>query len=136
MHRLIATLACVLTLGTGTVATADPGAPTPAPTTDLPPAAATSSPAPSFAHLNSPREACTLTTTPSCVLLAPGYYLDESAWATRDAELKRLQDAETRLAAENQSLRGALDGWQPGWKTLVLTLASGLALGAYLDHAL
>lgn len=68
--------------------------------------------------------------------LPPGRFVEESAFAANEAEEKRLQEAETRLTAENKSLRETAATWQPGWKTLALTLATGLALGVYLEHAL
>lgn len=64
--------------------------------------------------------------------LPPGYYLDEPNWQKLDLEVRRLQDQETRLTAENDFLRGSLSGWQPGWRTLAVTLAVGLVTGAYL----
>lgn len=132
MRRLI-TITCVALLAGPVPAAAGDTAPlVPAAAADpVPPVAA-----PSFAHLNSPRTACTLKGPVSCVVLAPGYYLDEAAWAARETELKRSQDAETRLTAENRSLRGTLASWHPGWMTLVVTLAGSIALGAYLESKL
>ncbi len=37
--------------------------------------------------------------------LPPGYFLPEETWSALDFELRRLQDSETRLTAENQRLR-------------------------------
>ncbi len=69
--------------------------------------------------------------------LPPGYFLAEPTWMRLDTETRRLQDAETRLRAENASLRAsAATGWQPGWYTVVLAVSGGIALGAYLDHKL
>ncbi len=68
--------------------------------------------------------------------LPPGYFVEERVWSDLDLEMRRLQDAETRLTAENTSLRGAAAGWQPGWVTLTVTLAAGIVLGAYIDHKL
>ena len=60
------------------------------------------------------------------------HILAPPAWSKLDAEMRRLQDAETRLTAENQSLRTqAGSGWRPGWKLLATTLVIGTALGAY-----
>lgn len=64
--------------------------------------------------------------------LPPGYYLDEDNYARIDREVRRLQDQETRLAAENRSLRSSLAGWQPGWRTLAVTLILGTVTGFYL----
>jgi hypothetical protein len=119
MRRLIA-ITCAAMLA-GPPAAADPAPPPPAP---------------SFEHLNSPRQACRVADPASCVVLAPGYYLDEAAWAKREAELKRLQDAETRLSAENKSLRGTVATWQPGWMTLVVAIAVGAASGVYVRSKL
>lgn len=46
-------------------------------------------------------------TTPKgvTVVLPPGYYITEPDYNRLDVELRRLQEAETRLAAENASLR-------------------------------
>jgi hypothetical protein len=64
--------------------------------------------------------------------LPPGYYLDEPNWNKLDLEVRRLQDQETRLTAENHSLRTSLGGWQPGWKTLSGALLLGIAAGFYV----
>lgn len=40
--------------------------------------------------------------------LPPGYFLDEQKWQERDLELKRAQEARTRLTAENASLRKSI----------------------------
>ncbi len=48
----------------------------------------------------------TITSAAGTVLaLPPGYYLTDPQFAALDAELRRAQDAETRLRAENDSLR-------------------------------
>lgn len=62
-------------------------------------------------------------------VLPPGRFLDESTFIVLDDELRRLQDQETRLKAENQSLRDSLAGWQPGWMTIAVTLVLGAAAG-------
>jgi hypothetical protein len=64
--------------------------------------------------------------------LPPGYFLDETSRRDLDAEVKRLQTQEIRLAAENASLVKATQGWQPGWYTLAISFAGGLALGWYV----
>lgn len=68
--------------------------------------------------------------------LPPGYFLDEPTHQHLDDEMKRLQDVETRLTAENASLKSAVSGWQPGWVTLGLTIAAGAALGWYAEKHL
>jgi hypothetical protein len=67
--------------------------------------------------------------------LPPGYFLDEATRGALDIEMKRLQDAETRLTAENTSLTASV-GWAPGWYTLAVTLAAGIALGWYAHDKL
>ena len=59
--------------------------------------------------------------------LPPGYFLDEETWRERDLEMKRLQEQETRLKAENKSLRESASS--PGWATIVIT-AAGALVGA------
>lgn len=61
--------------------------------------------------------------------LPPGYFYDEAAKAAADAEMKRLQDTETRLGAENASLRRSASKLPIGWKTLVAGLSAGLVGG-------
>lgn len=77
--------------------------------------------------------------TPSAVVteggaslrLPAGYFLVDPLWTSWELELRRLQDAETRLAAENESLRRSAEEWQPGWKLLAGAVLTGLAAGAY-----
>lgn len=91
-------------------------------------------PSPVNLHMRTPS---TITTDGgSVVKVPPGYYLDEPTHDKLDAEVKRLQEAETRLKAENTSFRTSAASWQPGWWTLAVTLASGIALGAYIEHRL
>lgn len=68
--------------------------------------------------------------------LPPGYFLDEPSWTKLNTETRRLQDAETRLNAENRSFRASASSWQPGWITLATALGGGIALGWYLEHKL
>lgn len=91
-------------------------------------------PAPVNLHILSP--STVHTDGGSDVRLPPGYFLDEATRAAIDTEMKRLQDQETRLTAENTSLTQSTQGWQPGWYTLAITLASGLALGWYAHSKL
>lgn len=64
----------------------------------------------------------------------PGYYVPTTAWNALDAALKAAQDAETRLKAENTSLReAARDDAPRGWGTVLLVagaLAAGILGGA------
>lgn len=64
--------------------------------------------------------------------LPPGYFLDESTFKEKDGELRTLQEAKTRLTAENESLRKSQSSWQPGWKTIATTFVIGLAGGFYI----
>ena len=64
--------------------------------------------------------------------LPPGYYLSEPAWDALDLEVRRLQDTETRLGAENLSLRASANAWRPGWRSIAAALAVGLGAGVYL----
>lgn len=78
------------------------------------------------------RDATTLT-KPDGVqyLLPPGHFYDEPTWQGLDSEVRRLQDSDTRLKAENQSLRGSLASWQPGWLTITTAfLAGAVAVGS------
>lgn len=68
--------------------------------------------------------------------LPPGRFMDDQVYGKLDAEVKRLQDAERSLAAQNAVLRKSLDSWQPGMYTLVLTFATGIAAGIYLYRSL
>src|SRR5689334_9371519 len=63
--------------------------------------------------------------------LPPGYYLDEDTWNKLDVEVKRLQEQEIRLAAENKSLRASASGWYPGWRFVAAALVVGIGVGAY-----
>ena len=66
-----------------------------------------------------------ITDTGAAARIPPGRYLAEPLWLRLDTEVRRLQDAETRLAAENKSLRDA-----PGGRGWVWGLVIGLATGA------
>lgn len=82
--------------------------------------------------------------TPSAVIteggsslrLPAGYYLAEPLWTSWELKLRRLQDAETRLTAENDSLRKSAAGWSPGWRTLATALLVGMVAGGYGYHKL
>lgn len=85
------------------------------------------------------RESPTITSARGTVLaLPPGYYVPEPAWDALDAEVRRLQDAETRLAAENASLRASAKERPPGgWGVAALVtgaLAAGITLGAWASR--
>lgn len=85
--------------------------------------------------MREPRVLCKPDTDPPvCRTVPAGRYLDEPAWQTLDTEVRRLQAAETRLTAENKSLRGAVSGWQPGWKMLLVAFLAG-ATAAVVGYA-
>ena len=68
--------------------------------------------------------------------LPPGYYLDEERWKRLDLRVRELQNDSTRLNAENRALRNSVGGWQPGWKTVLIVLGTGLAGGIHLGSKL
>ncbi len=74
----------------------------------------------------------TLTTEKGSTLkLPPGYFLDEPTWLERDLEMRRLQEQETRLRAENRSLRkSAVDDYP--WLATGMVGAFGVALGVFV----
>ncbi len=47
----------------------------------------------------------------STLRLDPGVFLPQADYEKLDIELRRLQDQETRLEAENDSLKSSLSGW-------------------------
>ncbi len=85
-------------------------------------------------HMRSPSHV--VTDGGSKIDLPPGYFMDEPSHDKLDAETKRLQDAETRLTAENKSLKGSLAGYQPGFYTIATVTVLGIVLGAYLETKL
>lgn len=60
--------------------------------------------------------------------LPPGYFLTQDSWSALDLELRRLQEAETRLTAENESLRDAA-GAPPAWWWVAAGVAAAAGLG-------
>lgn len=93
---------------------------------------------PTFVHLHSPRQAClTIEPTPiGCTPLSEGYFMNETTFDKLDIEVRRLQDAEHRLRAENTSLRASATSWQPGWLTMLVIATSSVALTLYVEHKL
>lgn len=66
--------------------------------------------------------------------LPPGFYLDETKFKRLDVELRRLQENEVRLTAENKSFRESAGSWSPGWKTLLGAIVLGGATGWYIGQ--
>jgi hypothetical protein len=67
--------------------------------------------------------------------LPPGYYVDAGSWDRLDAEVHRLQDAETRLTAEEASLEASAHaGGAPGWVYAAAGLVVGALAGAAYVH--
>lgn len=95
-----------------------------------PPATAPLQPGTGYLHLRTSSHV--ITDGGSSLRLAPGYYIDESTWLKLDGAFRTLQDDKTRRDAENKSLRTTTEAWQPGWKTLAMALATGIAGGIYL----
>jgi hypothetical protein len=89
-------------------------------------------------HLHLKKGAGVFTTIDGRRFLVPldSRVIAPDAWSRFDIETKRLQEAETRLKAENVSLRAAADTWTPGWKTITATLLLGFAGGVYLHRHL
>lgn len=65
----------------------------------------------------------------------PSYLLPMPDWDKLDAEVRRLQDAETRLKVENDSLRLSAERTTPPWG-VIGTFVVGIALGAYIGYKL
>lgn len=61
------------------------------------------------------------------------HILDGTSWGNLDLEVKRLQDQETRLKAENNSLKGSAQRDAPGWGTaaVLLTVVAAISGGVY-----
>lgn len=69
--------------------------------------------------------------TPGGLVLPPGYYLTPETWQRLDDELRRLQEAETRLAAEREVL---VKKARPTWWWAAGALAAGIAAGWALSR--
>ena len=58
------------------------------------------------------------------------HILDGTSWQKLDEETHRLQDQETRLRAENESLKKSANSWwTPGWGTLLVLGGLAVATG-------
>lgn len=78
-------------------------------------------------HLKSPSKV--ETQAGSKLELPPGYFFNEAEKAALDVEMKRLQEREIRLDAENKSLRASADEISFGWYALGTAIVAGFALG-------
>jgi len=78
-------------------------------------------------HLKSPSKV--ETQAGSKLELPPGYFFEEAEKAALDVELKRLQEREVRLDAENKSLRKSANEISFGWYALGTAIVAGFALG-------
>ena len=65
----------------------------------------------------------------SVISLPPGYFVPDPDWFILDLELKRLQEKETRLEAENKSLRRKPGLW--AWVKASAALSLGILIGRY-----
>ena len=108
-------------------AAADPLPPTPTECTGGA-AAVAADPAPG-APIHVQTESQIVTYGGSRLTLPPGYFMDEPAWAKLDGEVRRLQDAETRLTAENKSLRSSARAFSCDVKCVALLVVVGVATG-------
>lgn len=61
--------------------------------------------------------------------LPQGHFLDTFTWELLDNEVKRLQDQENRLTAENISLKNNLKNATPGWPMLLVVVAGAVVTG-------
>lgn len=59
--------------------------------------------------------------------LPPGYFMDEPTFKDLDLRLKTLEENDTRLRAENQSLRKTAD--EIPWKVIGSAIAFGVLVG-------
>jgi hypothetical protein len=83
-----------------------------------------------WTHLKTPSSVTT--DGGSNLRLPPGYFIDEPGWQAKNAEMKRLQEQEVRLAAENKSLRDDADDISFGWYVVASALVVGFGAGIYL----
>lgn len=67
---------------------------------------------------------------------ARAHILTPDAYSALDLEMRRLQETETRLAAENESFRKSAEAWRPGWVVVTSAIVTGLAGGIYLGSKL
>jgi hypothetical protein len=61
------------------------------------------------------------------------HILDGTSWKRVDDEVRRLQDLETRLSAENRALRED-STWSLGWRSVALATVVGFLGGVYVTY--
>ncbi len=66
--------------------------------------------------------------------LPPGRYIAEPTFEKDEIELKRLQELEVRLTAENTSLRKSAEAWRPGWVIVVSAVLTGISIAVAVDR--
>lgn len=96
---------------------------------------AAADPTPVTGHVQLSSSAACHTDGGSDIRLPPGRFFDEAAWAKLDAETVRLQTVETRMTAENASLKASATSG-PGWYTLAGAFAAGVAATLYVRSKL
>jgi hypothetical protein len=74
------------------------------------------------------RVECTEPESNSKITLDPGFYLPEQEWFDLDADIRQLQESNTRLKAENKEL---LKPDPTPWKLVLGATLVGIAVGAY-----
>lgn len=60
------------------------------------------------------------------------HILTNERWSELDSEMLRLSEQETRLDAENKSLKKSASAWTPPAWLLVMAFGAGAASGAYM----
>lgn len=88
---------------------------------------------PVYLRMRNPTELC-LPDRVQCTELPPGRFIQEDLWVELDNEFKRLQDKETRLTAENKSLRESAT--DVPWLALTIAASVGILTGVYIGTKL
>jgi hypothetical protein len=63
----------------------------------------------------------------------PAFVVTFDVWEKIDSEMRRLQDTETRLSAENDSLKQTREAHVGSW-SFWLGVGAGVALGGYISY--
>ena len=134
-RQKLAVLVAVGVIGWTATSAADPAPPTD-PATEPATPAAMAMPTPHL-HLGSGDGILIAPDGTTRITIPKGsHVLDGPSWDKLDAEVSRLQAAETSLTAENKVLKSSVEGWQPGWKMLAGALVVGLGAGWYAHSKL